>query len=302
MTPNTGLRLAYPAAALLALAACAPKTEAQPPIPAAATSGPAAGAPAPSAAPTSGAAATLVCRANYDYCVEVNGAYPTDARFYMADTRGRYLVDIPSQSQSVLIDMPTRRAVSVPRGNVVREAGDEVVRVADPGPSASPAYALAIDGSVLRFAADTSTVRILNVIERSPLVGPVSFAALLADRPEYRGGMKAYTPNAAAIESLKKSKAAVEIEAYFGTWCPHCKAYMPKFLRTIQDAANPHIKLTLCGLPKGFGNVDGPWKSKSIERIPAIILRYDGVELTRLGSHEGAAPEVELAAILGALK
>ena len=296
MTPNTARRLAFLAAACVVLAGCSPNPAARAPVPAAAAPAPANATPAPAAA------AELVCRANYDYCIEVNGAYPPDARFFKAETRGRYLVDIPSQSKSLLLDMPARRAVSVPRASITPEATDGVVRVADPGPSASPAYPLAIDGSVLGIQADTSKVRVLNVIERTPLVGPVSFAALVADRPEYREGMKAYKPDPAAIETMKKSKAAIEIEAYFGTWCPHCKDYMPKFLRAIQDAANPNIKLTLVGLPKGFGNVDGPWKGKNIERIPAILLRYQGMDFTRLGSHEGVMPEVELAAILGAIK
>jgi len=300
------LRALSPATVLLVLAACGADQGGRAPVAPAAT--PAAAKPAPAsppdpvAAPGAGSGAEVVCHENYDYCVEVNGAYPPDARFYSAESRGRYLIDIPSQSKSLLVDMPTRRGLSVPRAAIRPETADSVVRFLDPGPSASPAYALVIDGSVLRIAADGLAVRVLSVLERAPLVGPVSFEALLADRPEYRGGMKAYRPNPTSIESLKKSKAVVEIEAYFGTWCPHCKDYMPKFLRTVKDASNPNIKLTPVGLPKGFGNVDGPWQGKSVDRIPAIILRYEGIELTRLGSHEGAAPEVELAAILKALK
>jgi uncharacterized membrane protein YphA (DoxX/SURF4 family) len=101
-------------------------------------------------------AAEVVCRANYDFCVEVDGVYPQDARFFVSDTRGKFLVDIPSKSKSVLIDLPTRRAVSVPRTSIKPDGADGVIRVADPGLAASPAYALSIEGPVLRFQADTA--------------------------------------------------------------------------------------------------------------------------------------------------
>jgi thiol-disulfide isomerase/thioredoxin len=254
--------------------------------------------------PAPAAAADVVCRANYDFCVEVNGAYPPDARFFVAETRGKFLVDIPSQSKSVLIDLPTRRAVSVPRASIKPDGADGVVRIADPGLAGTPAYALSIEGPVLRFQADAAKVRVLKVTEREPQVGPITLEALAADRPEYREGMKAYRPDPVAIEALKKNKKAIEIEAYFGTWCAHCKIYMPKFLRVMQDAANPNIKLTLVGVPKnwGDGKMPGPWQGKNFQNVPAIMILYEGRELTRMSAHEGAVPEVDLATLLSAIK
>jgi len=255
-------------------------------------------------APAPAAAADVICRANYEFCVEVNGAYPPDARFFVAETRGKFLVDIPSQSKSVLIDLPTRRAVSVPRDSIKPDGADGKVRVADPGGAGAPAYALSIEGPVLRFQADASKVRILKVTERAAQVGPVTIEALAADRPEYREGMKAYKPDPVAIEALKKNKKPIEIEAFFGTWCPHCKIYMPKFLRVIQDAGNPTIKLTLVGVPKNWGDdkTPGPWQGKNFQNVPAIMIRYEGRELTRMSAHEGAVPEVDLATLLSAIK
>jgi thiol-disulfide isomerase/thioredoxin len=247
-------------------------------------------------------AAEVVCRANYDFCVEVDGVYPQDARFFVSDTRGKFLVDIPSKSKSVLIDLPTRRAVSVPRTSIKPDGADGVIRVADPGLAASPAYALSIEGPVLRFQADTAKVRVIKVTERPALVGPISLEALVADRSEYREGMKAYKPDAADLDTLKKSRKSIELEAYFATWCPHCKMYMPKFLRVLQEAGNPNIKLTLIGVPKNFTNEQGPWQGKNFQNIPAIIVHYNGRELTRLAALETSKPETDLATLLNAIK
>jgi hypothetical protein len=77
---------------------------------------------------------------------------------------------------------------------------------------------------------------------------------------------------------------------------------MPKFLRVMKDAANPNIKLTLIGVPKGFGAEKGPWEGKGIQSIPTITVRYQGKDVTRLGSHDTAIPEAELAGIISALR
>jgi thiol-disulfide isomerase/thioredoxin len=114
--------------------------------------------------------------------------------------------------------------------------------------------------------------------------------------------MKAYKPDAADLDTLKKSRKSIELEAYFATWCPHCKMYMPKFLRVLQEAGNPNIKLTLIGVPKNFTNEQGPWQGKNFQNIPAIIVHYNGRELTRLAALETSKPETDLATLLNAIK
>lgn len=252
-------------------------------------------------APLPAAPDEVVCTASYDFCIEVDGSFPPDARFYLGDARGKFLVDIPSQSKSLLIDLPSKKAVTVPRNNVKPDAATGKVRVIDPGSQASPAYALSIEGPVLRFNTDTSKVRVLKVTERPPVVGPVTLDALVADRIEYREGIKAYTPDRTSIAALKENKKPIELEAYFGTWCTHCKMYMPKFLRAIQDAGNPNIKLSLIGVPKNFGEQEGPWKGKNIQAIPWVVLSYKGNQVTTLNAAEGMLPEEELARLIKTL-
>jgi len=253
-------------------------------------------------APSPLRAAAIVCRANYDFCVEVDGAFPPDARFFTSDVRGKFLVDIPSKSNGVLIDLPSRKAVAVPASLMTRDENQVLTMVKDSIPASAASYALSIDGPILRFQTDTSKVRVLKVLDRPPVIGPIALDVLLADRVEYREAAKLYAPEKTALDAVRQSKKPVEIEAYFGTWCAHCKMYMPKFLRVVKDAANANIKLTLVGVPKNFGVEKGPWEGKVIQSIPAIIVRFQDKEITRLGTHEGAMPEAELAGIFSALK
>jgi len=244
-------------------------------------------------------ATVITCRPTWDFSVEVEGSYPRDAQFYRADERGKFLIDIPACKDGLLMDLGSRKIFAVPR--VLMTSADGTVQVRDL-PSGGAAYAFSVEGPVIQFSAENKKVRILPVLMRPPVTGPVEIDALVADRPEYRAGMKNYSTHPESIAAMNKFSKTVELECFFATWCGHCKEYMPKLLRVLQDAKNPKIKTNLIGVPKNFGKEPGPWDGKNVAMIPTIIVRVDGKEITRLGTHPEATPEVELAGIFDALK
>jgi thiol-disulfide isomerase/thioredoxin len=245
-------------------------------------------------------AAVLRCKPFSDYCVEVNGEYPVDAGFYQSEVRSKYLIDIPAMKSGLVMDLTDKKISTVPRSQISQSDGN--IRFDDGVVADAPTYAFSIDGPVISFQAEDKRVRILPVVMRAPIVGPTTIDTLVAERSEYREGIKAYVPDAGSIAAITKYTKPVEIDAYFATWCPHCKEFMPKFLRVMRDARNPRIKLNLVGVPKGFSAFPGPWQGKGITSIPTIIVKIDGKEITRMGSHEGAVPEVELAGIFQAVR
>ncbi len=248
-------------------------------------------------------ASDLICHPDYDWSVEVDGAYPQGACFYKGEGTKKWFIDIPAYKDGLLLDLEGRRVLAVPRGRV-NQAGDGSgsLMVKDNIPPGGSAFAFSVEGPVLQFQTEESKVRILPVLQRPPITGSTTIGELETDRPEYREGIKAYVPDAPSIAVLSKYSKPVEIEAYFATWCGHCKQYMPKFLRVVKDAKNPKIKLDLFGLPKNFAQAQGPWSGKNVTSVPTIIVKIEGREITRMGSHEGAVPETELAGILQAVK
>ena len=249
---------------------------------------------------TPAAAQSITCRPNYDFAVEVEGSYPEGARFYQSDSRGKFFIDVPACTTGLLMDLAAKKIQAVPRDQVKPTNGG--VEVPDGAANGAPAYAFSIDGPIIQFEAEAKKVRILPCLMRPPIVGPVEMGALVADRPEYREGMKAYSPDPSAMARISKYAKKVQIDAFFATWCSHCKDHMPKFLRVVSDAKNPNIKVNLYGVPKGFSQAAGPWQGRNINSIPTIIVKIDGKEITRMGAQPGATPEIELAGILQAVK
>jgi len=101
---------------------------------------------------------------------------------------------------------------------------------------------------------------------------------------------------------MNKYGRKVQFDAFFATWCSHCKDHMPKFLRVMSEVKNANIKLNLYGVPKGFTQEQGPWQGRNITTLPTIIVKIDGREITRMGSQPGAIPEIEIAGIFQAVR
>lgn len=254
---------------------------------------------AASSAPLPAQPAEVVCQPDYNFCVEVDGRFPADARFYRSELRGQFFIDIPDMDHGLLMDLRGKTLTSVSRDRITRD--EDKLSFRNGLPADAPAYAFSIDGPIIRFEAENRKVRVLRVLDRPALVGAVGVAELLADRPEYNAGMKRYNPDPTSMKALEGYDGTLEIEVFFGTWCPHCKIYMPKILRVANDSGNDGLLFKMVGVPKGFGTEDGPWTGKKIQTIPTIIVKRNGKEITRMNTAESALPEVELAGILNSL-
>lgn len=142
--------------------------------------------------PASALADDVLCTASHDHCAEVEGSIASDAKLYTTDTKGRFLLQIPSRSMNVLVDLKGGKAVAVPVSSIRPEDADGVVRLTEtPAPDA-PASTVSADGDVWRFTIDSAEIRILKgaacrpAAVPPPIAAPPPTPAPGADDPEAR--------------------------------------------------------------------------------------------------------------------
>ncbi|HZI94698.1 MAG TPA: thioredoxin family protein [Patescibacteria group bacterium] len=234
--------------------------------------------------------------ARYDFALEVDGKPSPDACFYQERDSRRILINAPEVPKVCIITQEGMKVTAVDRSKVKVEGDGDAARLT-PGAettAATSTYTVdAAQGGVVFYVGSNR----LKILPKQPLVGPTGQDEILRHSPLYRKGIDTYTPEPSSIAYLQSIRTPVEIEVFFGTWCPHCKVLVPKFMKTIKVAANPSLSVSYHGVPMGFGTYD-PARSKNVTGIPTFIFWKDGKELGRIpgeptsGSIEHAVADI----------
>ena len=99
--------------------------------------------------------------------------------------------------------------------------------------------------------------------------------------PAWQSLMDRYQPDPEALATFKDIGVPTEIAVYLGTWCGDSKNYVPKLLKTLAQADNPNLKLSLHTIASGFSE---PWqviRDRRITNVPTVILSREGSEIGR---------------------
>jgi len=92
---------------------------------------------------------------------------------------------------------------------------------------------------------------------------------------------ESYTPDAEAIESLKKLKGDITIRGYMGTWCGDSKRETPKLYRILSEIGYDMDKLTLIVVDRTKRKPEDLVDGYNIFRVPTFIFYRDGEEIGR---------------------
>jgi thiol-disulfide isomerase/thioredoxin len=130
------------------------------------------------------------------------------------------------------------------------------------------------------------------------LVGEVSPRLLLRRRPDYGVAAGHYTPDPNAIAILKTRKSPAEIFVFFGTWCPTCKRVVPSFMKTMELAANPNIRVRYIARDADRREPAGLLDRFEVRTTPTIVVLAGDRELGRIAGGPKMAIERELVNIL----
>ncbi|MCL1068441.1 thioredoxin family protein [Shewanella olleyana] len=122
------------------------------------------------------------------------------------------------------------------------------------------------------------------------ITGIVEISALEQDLPGYADEYENYQADAATITALKAVTTPTNVVVIIGTWCPDCHRETPRFMRLIEEVANPNITVTYIGVDRSKLDPEGLAANYEFSRIPTFIVEQDGKEIGRIVE----SPEVTL--------
>ncbi len=214
---------------------------------------------------------------NFDYILEIDGVRSPQARLYSTPGRPAMLLTAPELTQALVLMVPGREVQMAERESIAAGRSEQEVLLADVDVHGPPFPYTMSDSAVVFFMDGKKYL----LGRRPPLIGVLTVDEVLGALPIYRQGMAAYDPVAADLEYLKSFNRPVSVNVFFGSWCPHCKEVVPRFLKTLSVAGNSNIRLGLTGVPSPF-NEYPPAVEKKIKGVPTVIVSAGDVEIGRI--------------------
>jgi thiol-disulfide isomerase/thioredoxin len=160
-----------------------------------------------------------------------------------------------------------------------------------PAPTGAPAASPA--------AAPDAAARPARPQTPPPLTGQVTRAALLNYAGWEQLRAEDYTPDAAAVASIKEQCQDVEALLFVASWCPDSKRDVPRLFKILDQAGFPESRVTMHALDRTKKDAAGLTVQWNIERVPTFIFLRGGKEVGRIVERPKATLESDLLHLLG---
>ena len=235
-------------------------------------------------------------RARYDWLLEIDGKPSYDARFFVEQDGQRVLIHVPELTQVALLKISGKKVATLDASEMQIAEDGTTAKLSPGAAEAAPETAYNLDGSRVIFYVGN---RRLKLSPKLPLEGTVKLEEILHHSPLYKKGMEEYTPQQSDINLLRHQASDVQIEVFFGTWCPHCKVMVPRFMKSIQTAGNPKLHVSYVGVPRRFVSYARA-RAKGVRQVPTFIFYRNGREVGRIaGEPAEGTIEHAMAELLG---
>ena len=100
------------------------------------------------------------------------------------------------------------------------------------------------------------------------------------------------------MAALRADEKAARVRVYFGSWCPHCKHFLPFMLRVAEELKGSKVQFEFYGLPSPFDK-EPQAVAERIRGVPTGIVYVGGKEVGRIeGTQDWDSPEKALAQVL----
>jgi len=130
------------------------------------------------------------------------------------------------------------------------------------------------------------------------LVGEADLQRVVSFEPGFKDKVALYEPSPQAIAFLHSYDKKVLIEVIYGSWCVDSVLNVPRFIKVIQEANNPHIITRFVGVDRSKKKPASLLLGKGIQRVPTFIVYQEEKELGRIVENPFKSIEEDLVQIL----
>jgi len=132
-----------------------------------------------------------------------------------------------------------------------------------------------------------------SLASKPPLLGEVTLEALREHTQKYEAAIADYQPKADAVAALHEVSTPTEIVAAFGIWCSVCAEWLPRFIKTMDAAANPNLRTRYISINEALDQPAELMKEFGLDGVPIFAVRRGGKEIGRVtGDDLDANPDV----------
>ena len=111
--------------------------------------------------------------------------------------------------------------------------------------------------------------------------GAMTLEELWETAPVWRAIADVYEPDGAIVERLRAIDEPMTLEVVLATWCGDSRQHVPRLLKSIAMANNPHISVELTGIGPEFVTPMNVVANENITNVPTVIVRREGREVGR---------------------
>jgi hypothetical protein len=132
-----------------------------------------------------------------------------------------------------------------------------------------------------------------------PLTGLTTRAAIESFNDQWRTLRAAdYTPDAAAVATIRARSKDVTAFIVLGTWCPDTHRELPRFFKIADQAGWPTSRMTLLAVDRTKQDGGGETVKWNVTRVPTFIFLRAGKEIGRVTERPITTLEQDIATIL----
>ncbi len=178
---------------------------------------------------------------------------------------------------------PARRAAAMLGVAIAAVLGSSCASNAPPATTIAPAAAGATG------ARSPAPPPLVGHVKRATVENYATWKALRAQD---------YTPDTAAVRTIRARGKGVTVLLILGTWCPDSKREVPRFFKIFDQARINIGTVTMVGVDRTKKDAEGLTVKHSITRVPTFVFFRNNEEIGRVTERATTTLEKDIAAIL----